>query len=299
MAGLTIDEVVERFLRDLEVGRAPATVATYRSVLRRFAEFLDGSTPRPAALDELTAPTVLGVPVSDTLMGVLIGAILTAVFSLVNARLNARWQREAKVAELEQTHANQMELAQQQQEAQRQLALDQQASQERLAAEAQTHQLRLEREAHRAQERLAIGNDARDRRKEAIRPMRDFVIKYVDLHVPLIGHEGTLPDSVKAAEARGEIQGMIRGGGLAGAMVPVTKDSPLYQAFRAFAAAAVGVTDSVLEFGVVILADDPRWERLLVEAEGLHRALDAYVDGETALSDRTPDPPDPPVPPTD
>ena len=57
---MTIDEAVERFLRDLEVGRAPATVATYRSVLRRFAEFLDGSTPRPAALDELTAEHPVG-----------------------------------------------------------------------------------------------------------------------------------------------------------------------------------------------------------------------------------------------
>ncbi|HEV8633858.1 MAG TPA: tyrosine-type recombinase/integrase [Chloroflexota bacterium] len=55
MAGVTVDEAIERFLRDLEVGRSPATVATYRSVLRRFAEFLDGSTPRPATVEELTA----------------------------------------------------------------------------------------------------------------------------------------------------------------------------------------------------------------------------------------------------
>ena len=52
---MTIDEAVARFLADLEVGRSIATVATYRSVLRRFAEFLDECTPRPAALDELTA----------------------------------------------------------------------------------------------------------------------------------------------------------------------------------------------------------------------------------------------------
>jgi site-specific recombinase XerD len=35
-----VDELIERFLADLEVGRSPATVATYRSVLRRFKEMV-------------------------------------------------------------------------------------------------------------------------------------------------------------------------------------------------------------------------------------------------------------------
>jgi integrase/recombinase XerC len=52
---VTIDDAVARFLADLEVGRSSATVATYRSALRRFAEFLDECKPRPAALEELTA----------------------------------------------------------------------------------------------------------------------------------------------------------------------------------------------------------------------------------------------------
>ena len=54
-SAVTIEQAFERFLSDLEVGRASATVTTYRSVLRRFAEFLDGLEPRPASLDELTA----------------------------------------------------------------------------------------------------------------------------------------------------------------------------------------------------------------------------------------------------
>jgi len=35
-----MDELIERFLQDLEIGRSPATVATYRSVLRRFREMV-------------------------------------------------------------------------------------------------------------------------------------------------------------------------------------------------------------------------------------------------------------------
>jgi integrase/recombinase XerD len=51
---MTIAEAVKRFLADLEVGRSAATVATYRSVLRRFDEFLDEQQPRPTLLAELT-----------------------------------------------------------------------------------------------------------------------------------------------------------------------------------------------------------------------------------------------------
>jgi len=38
---VTVDAAVERFLEDIAVARAAGTVNTYRSVLRRFAEFLD------------------------------------------------------------------------------------------------------------------------------------------------------------------------------------------------------------------------------------------------------------------
>lgn len=51
---MTLDEGCDRFLKDLEVGRAAATVATYRSVLRRFAEFLDEQRPRPTTVADLT-----------------------------------------------------------------------------------------------------------------------------------------------------------------------------------------------------------------------------------------------------
>src|SRR5687767_14090158 len=42
---MTLAQAVERFLRDLEVGRSPATVTTYRSVLRWFAESVGAETP--------------------------------------------------------------------------------------------------------------------------------------------------------------------------------------------------------------------------------------------------------------
>jgi site-specific recombinase XerD len=51
---VTVDAAVERFLEDIAVAKAAGTVNTYRSVLRRFAEFLDGQQPRPATVDELT-----------------------------------------------------------------------------------------------------------------------------------------------------------------------------------------------------------------------------------------------------
>jgi len=51
---------IERFLADLEVGRAPATVATYRSVLRRFAEYLDECQPRPTTVADLSAEHPIG-----------------------------------------------------------------------------------------------------------------------------------------------------------------------------------------------------------------------------------------------
>jgi site-specific recombinase XerD len=41
---VTVGEAIEAFLRDIEVGRATATVATYRSVLRRFREMVGDGT---------------------------------------------------------------------------------------------------------------------------------------------------------------------------------------------------------------------------------------------------------------
>jgi site-specific recombinase XerD len=55
-----IESAIERFLADLEVGRSPATVATYRSVLRRLAEYLDECRPRPTTLADLTAEHPIG-----------------------------------------------------------------------------------------------------------------------------------------------------------------------------------------------------------------------------------------------
>jgi integrase/recombinase XerC len=43
-----------RFLQDIAVAKSAATVATYRSALRRFAEFLDAQRPRPADVADLT-----------------------------------------------------------------------------------------------------------------------------------------------------------------------------------------------------------------------------------------------------
>jgi site-specific recombinase XerD len=48
---MTLAQAVERFLRDLEVGRSPATVTTYRSVLKWFGESVGPETP----VAELTA----------------------------------------------------------------------------------------------------------------------------------------------------------------------------------------------------------------------------------------------------
>jgi site-specific recombinase XerD len=42
------------------VAKAAATVATYRSALRRFAEYLDTERPKPATLDELTEEHPVG-----------------------------------------------------------------------------------------------------------------------------------------------------------------------------------------------------------------------------------------------
>src|SRR5687768_17561092 len=58
--GVTIDDAVARFLADLSVAKSAATGATYASALRRFAEFLDGQEPRPAAIDELTEEHPVG-----------------------------------------------------------------------------------------------------------------------------------------------------------------------------------------------------------------------------------------------
>ena len=60
MPPVQIEPAIERFLADLEVGRSPATVATYRSVLRRFVEYLDECRPRPAGLADLTAEHPIG-----------------------------------------------------------------------------------------------------------------------------------------------------------------------------------------------------------------------------------------------
>ncbi|HEY3107681.1 MAG TPA: tyrosine-type recombinase/integrase, partial [Chloroflexota bacterium] len=57
---MEIGLAIERFLADLEVGRAPATVATYRSVLRRFAEYLDECQPRPTTVADLSAEHPIG-----------------------------------------------------------------------------------------------------------------------------------------------------------------------------------------------------------------------------------------------
>src|SRR5687768_18563651 len=48
---MRLDGAVTRFLSDLEIGRSPATVATYRSALRWFVESVGADT----AVAELTA----------------------------------------------------------------------------------------------------------------------------------------------------------------------------------------------------------------------------------------------------
>lgn len=57
---MTIDDAIARFVVDLEVGRSPATVATYRSVLRRFCEYLSDCTPRPSLIGDLDAEHPVG-----------------------------------------------------------------------------------------------------------------------------------------------------------------------------------------------------------------------------------------------
>src|SRR2546422_6781220 len=57
---VTVDAAVERFLEDVAVAKAAGTVNIYRSVLRRFAEFLDGQQPRPTTVDELTEEHPVG-----------------------------------------------------------------------------------------------------------------------------------------------------------------------------------------------------------------------------------------------
>src|SRR5438552_10503349 len=60
---MVLADALERFYRDLEVGRSPATVTTYCSALRRFSEMLGPD----ATLESLTAddPVAFARLVSD------------------------------------------------------------------------------------------------------------------------------------------------------------------------------------------------------------------------------------------
>jgi integrase/recombinase XerC len=57
---VTIDAAVKRFLEDIAVAKATATVTTYGSALRRFAEYLDTQKPKPVGLDDLTEDHPVG-----------------------------------------------------------------------------------------------------------------------------------------------------------------------------------------------------------------------------------------------
>lgn len=230
---------------------------------------------------QASTPTYFGVPVPDTLLGVLIGAALTAAFTLVNARLTARWQREAKVAELAQAHANQTALAR-----------DQQAFQERLAAQAQQHELAMASEANRAAERLARLSSARARRAERVHQILEDVGAVVTVATRLSNIESPDPAEVKALwsqlnEATEKLDSP-RSVDLASPALSGVFGSFMQSVFTlvqepAGAPSVDGLPDALAKF----LADRVPFYGFMHATGEFLSALDAYVDGETPQTGAT------------